>query len=90
VPGSDDRRENDALKLQPRGRERGAALPVTAIRVWEVSPPEGERPLEWPLVTLSEATRLDSAIPCQTAARRRGADLTGPLLTGFGTDRVTS
>jgi hypothetical protein len=36
---------------QPRGRERGVPLPVTAIRVWEVNPPAGEKPLEWLLVT---------------------------------------
>ena len=36
---------------QPRGRERGVPLLVTAIRVWEVNPPAGEKPLEWLLVT---------------------------------------
>lgn len=36
---------------QPRGRERGVPLRVTAIRVWEVNPPAGEKPLEWLLVT---------------------------------------
>jgi len=36
---------------QPRGRERGVPLPVIAIRVWEVNPPAGEKPLEWLLLT---------------------------------------
>jgi hypothetical protein len=36
---------------QPRGRERGVALSVVAIRVWEVDPPAGVEPLEWLLVT---------------------------------------
>jgi hypothetical protein len=46
---------------QPRGRERGVALPVTAIRVWEVDPPAGAEPLEWLLVTNVPGTDAASA-----------------------------
>ena len=46
---------------QPRGRERGVPLPVTAIRVWEVDPPAGVEPLEWLLVTNVPGTDAKSA-----------------------------
>lgn len=36
---------------QPRGRERGVPLLVTAIRLRGVNPPASEKPLGWLLVT---------------------------------------
>ena len=46
---------------QPRGRERGVPLPVTALRVWEVDPPAGAEPLEWLLMTNVPATDVAGA-----------------------------
>ena len=54
-----------SLRLKPpkvaRGRERGVPLAVTAIRVWEVNPPEGEEPVEWLLLTPGDASDAESA-----------------------------
>jgi hypothetical protein len=75
---------------QARGRERGAALPVVAIRVWEVDPPAGAEPLEWLLVTNVPGTDVSSAWERADWYARRWAveEYHKGLKTGLGLEEL--
>lgn len=52
-----------AVTLRPPHVRKGAfareGIPVTAIRVWEPSPPDGAEPLEWILLASGELKEID-------------------------------
>src|SRR5262249_41715733 len=46
---------------QPRGEHGREPLPIWAVRVWELEPPAGVKPLEWRLITnVAVATAADA------------------------------
>ncbi|WP_029600880.1 IS4 family transposase [Gemmata obscuriglobus] len=74
----------------PRGRARGVPLLVTAIRVWEVDPPAGEKPLEWLLVTNVPGADVASAWARADwyAKRWRVEEYHKSLKTGLGLEEL--